>query len=523
MNGAPKLDPDLPVKVLLEKFPQLRPALAAHGLDSCSGGEQPLVQACAARGVALEEVLRGFERSRPAPVQEPAKAGQPAPFTPHFLIASLALTLTLGATTGMINLLRIAAGGDVPIDHRQIHGHTQILGFAAMFLMGIAYHALPRVLGLPPSASLRRTGPALRPNGAGAAFWLMLSGVLLRNLGQPFAFYAWGRAVCSVSAVLEIASGLLFARFVFAALAAGQEGKYDRSDFLYRFVRTGTLAFLIALALLAAQGVWLAVNRETALPVSLSEPFSFVSLYGFLLAWIYGFGSRMVSTFLGTGPARKMPVEVALRAQAGGVLIGLSSWLPAWPDRAALALRDTGLALTALSALSYLAGLGFLWRRPVSPSLRAPGAPTVAIRAAFGFLGLWAVLELAAVLLSRTTALPAQNLWWSDAARHVFAIGFLTLLIVGMSFRVLPVFTGKVLWSPRLARATYALLIGATAMRLLQYPAAFAPVFYRIGSYMGIPAVLALAAFGLNLLRTVRGPGAAPARGSAALPGLPAR
>ena len=45
-------------------------------------------------------------------------------------------------------LAKIAAGADVPISHRQIHGHTQILGFAALFLMGIAFHALPRILGL---------------------------------------------------------------------------------------------------------------------------------------------------------------------------------------------------------------------------------------------------------------------------------------------------------------------------------------------------------------------------------------
>jgi len=137
--------------------------------------------------------------------------------------------------------------------------------------------------------------------------------------------------------------------------------------------------------------------------------------------------------------------------------------------------------------------------------MRTPGSPTFAIRAAFGSLGLWALLEIAAVVVSRTTRIPAQNLWWADAGRHVFTIGFLTLVIVGMSFRILPVFSGKSLWSPALARVTYGLLLGGVAMRLLQYPAAFRPVFYRIGSYMGIPVVLALVLFTLNLFRTMRG------------------
>jgi uncharacterized protein involved in response to NO len=150
--------------------------------------------------------------------------------------------------------------------------------------------------------------------------------------------------------------------------------------------------------------------------------------------------------------------------------------------------------------------------------LRTPGAPTVAIRLAFWWLALWAALELAAVALTRTTRLPAQNLWWADAARHSFTIGFVTLLIVGMSFRILPVFSGKPLWSPRLAYATYALLFLGAAMRLLQYPAAFHPVLYQIGSYMGIPVVLGLCLYLFNLMRTMlakpagRRPAASPAR-----------
>jgi hypothetical protein len=138
---------------------------------------------------------------------------------------------------------------------------------------------------------------------------------------------------------------------------------------------------------------------------------------------------------------------------------------------------------------------------------------------------LWSLLELAAVFLSRTTRIPAQNLWWADAARHVFTVGFLTLLIVGMSFRILPIFSGKKLWSPFLARVTYGLRLGGVAMRLLQYPAAFLPFFYRIGSFMGIPVVLALGLFTFNLFRTMRGePPARPrASGSPFVSTLPVR
>src|SRR5262245_4708241 len=251
-----QIDPSLPVRDLLARHPHLASALAAHGLDSCCGGQHPLADTCRAKGVPLDEVVNDlqsahraveahsivpptmsiremtlrFPATRPVleryglgdcggpdgpdeplawfatvhrlPLEnflrdvraaavadtaaarrsesEAPSAPAASPFSPHFLIGAMFLTLTLGATSGMINLLRIAAGGDVPIDHRQIHGHTQILGFAAMFLMGIAYHALPRILGVGARGLADK-------RSVRAAFWLMFFGVILRNAGQPMA------------------------------------------------------------------------------------------------------------------------------------------------------------------------------------------------------------------------------------------------------------------------------------------------------------------------------------------------
>ena len=502
--------PSLSIRELRRRFPATIPVLARYGLGDCGGPDgpdEPIAWFATVHRLPLEEFLREVREaaaSQPhAPAAEPAApaSSRAFPFAPHFILGSLALTLTLGATTGMVNLLRIAAGGDVPISHRQIHGHTQVLGFAALFLMGIAFHALPRILGI----------GGERPRAAVPAFWLMFSGVVLRNVGQPYNVDAAGRLLSLLSSALEGASAFLFASFVFRALSRAREGKYGPKDPILRFVRAGTVYFLVAMAIDAVQGIWLAGHRETALPVSLTEPFYFAALYGFLLAWVYGFGNRVVSLFLGVGAARRRSAEIALVLQAGGVAFGIAGFAPGLPLPASLALRDAGLSLAALSALVFLWGHGFVSRRAELPAMQAPGSPGFAIRAAFACLGLWAILSLAGVVLARTTRLPAQNLWWSDAARHVFTVGFLTLLIVGMSFRILPVFSGKKLWSPALARATYGLLLAGAAMRLLQYPAAFRPVFYEIGSWMGVPVVLALVLFTFNLFRTMRAGGAPPA------------
>lgn len=498
------IPPTMSVRELRARHPETRAVLERHGLGDCGGEDgpdEPVAWLATVHRLPLDDLLRELRAvvaaAHTAESAAPPEAAAPGPaktFSPHFILGSLFLTLTLGATTGTINLLRIAAGADVPIDHRQIHAHTQILGFAGLFLMGIAYHALPRILGI---GGLR---PGRSPR---ASFWLMFLGILARNAGQPLAAEPLGRLLCLASGAMELVSGALFVDFVFGLLRRVRAGKYDRTDPLLRFVRAGTICFALAIGLVAAQCVWLTGHTDPVLPPALTEPFYFAALYGFLLAWIYGFGHRVVSLFIGVGPAKRHTSEIALGAQAAGVALYAASWLPGLALPAALALRDAGIVLAALSAAVYLAGNGFLWRRATLPAMHTPGAPTFAIRAAFTSLGLWSLLQISAVVVSRATRIPAQNLWWSDAARHLFTIGFLTLLIVGMSFRILPVFSGKRLWSPRLAHATYALLLLGAAMRLLQYPAAFEPAFYRVGSWMGVPVVLALVLFTVNLARTM--------------------
>lgn len=412
----------------------------------------------------------------------------PAPFSPRFLVASLVVTLTLGAGSGMLYLWRIGAGADVPLSHRQIHGHSQVLGFVALFLFGIAFHALPRMFGARPASDrLQRV-----------VLWSMLGGVLARNIGQPFAGYGFGRALSLLSGPLEATSGTLFALFVLFALSTAKD-----AGPIVPFLRLGTISLLAALALSVVQGSWIAGHLDATLPGSLTEPFYVLSLFGFVLSWVFGFASRMVPAFLGTGPAHVPLLRACLLALASGVALESGSFALSG-DTAALA-RDAGRLLAAAAVLLFIASLGVLWRSRKVGAPRVAGAPDAALRAAFAFLALWAALRVASVLLGRFTSWPASNPWWTDAARHVFTVGFLMLLMIAIGFRVVPVFSGRTLWSPRLARVTWILVAVGAAMRLLQYPAAFQPDLYRIGSLMGVPVVSALVLFAVNLRKTMKG------------------
>ena len=496
--------PSMSIRDLVRRFPSTAAVLEKHGLGDCGGEEgpdEPLGWFATVHRVALDPLMADVNAAaardarRAAPSAKPALPASALPkgFAPEFIVGSILLTLTLGATTGMINLLRIAAGGDVPFSHRQMHAHTQILGFAALFLMGIAFHALPRITGV-------GGGP---PRYAKLTFWLMAGGVVLRNFGQPFNLAPVGRIASLLSGVAELAAGCLFATF-FADLARrAPAGKYGRRDPFLALLGFGTAFFLVALVVNALQSVWLAGHLETALPASLVEPFYFVALYGFLLGWVFGFAHRVVALFLGLEAPGPAPARAALVLQTAGIAAFLGAWLPGLSNGTAAILRDAGMAGVALAAIVFVIGAKLLGR-PKAPSLAPPGNPLFAIRAAFVSLMLWAVLELGAIVVARTTVIPAQNLWWADAARHTFTIGFVTLIIVGMSLRILPVFSGKTLWSPKMAYATYGLILAGVAMRLLQYPAAFHAKLYEIGAWMGVAVVAALVLFTVNLVMTMR-------------------
>ena len=84
---------------------------------------------------------------RSNPPSPPAVPGHV--FVPFF-IASLALTLTWGATLGMINLARLTANwglGSLPRPSVWAHAYVQVVGFMALYVIGVACHVLPRFVG----------------------------------------------------------------------------------------------------------------------------------------------------------------------------------------------------------------------------------------------------------------------------------------------------------------------------------------------------------------------------------------
>jgi hypothetical protein len=425
----------------------------------------------------------------------------PRTLFPTFVFTALTLAVTLGVSTGGWAIWRMAfATGTVLASHLQLHAHVQLLGFVGLLILGVALHALPRILGVA-SPSRRVVLAVLLGVGGGA---------LLRAIGQPLAPWATGRLLCLLSGAFELAGVFAFAAWTLPVLA----GRRASSDPLSLHVLLGTVWAVLAAVLSEMQSLFLAGHAESEIPGSLVEPFYAVTLYGLILSFVFGFASRMIPAFLGLPRPSAKSAQTVAALQAAGVLLLAAAWIPGFlPASRGLTLLGTLLLVAAV--FLFLAAGRFL-----SPFAKAPGA--LSLRAPFAFLGLFAAISVAACLAELSGVTVHKFVW--DGARHVYTIGFLTLLIVGMSLRIVPAFTGRTLARPREARLALALVSAAAVVRALQIPVALGfgglPLYRLVGT-TGVFATVGLLLWAHVLVATLR-PRAARAA-SASPMGLPVR
>ncbi len=366
--------------------------------------------------------------------------------TVPFFAAALVIALTFGAALGALVLAsrHLPWPGLSPTaleTARLVHGHAQVFGFATLFVMGVAYHALPRM-----------SGTALgHVRLARATLWLQVGGVVLLAL----AAFAGQRPVAVVAAYLLLAGALGFARVVEGAAAALVPGAPAGP-----WLRAGAW-WLVAAAILDIAAIAGAPELRPAVWDA--------ALYGFVAAWIFGMSMQFLPALL----HRTIPV----------LPIGLFLWyqlsvaamvLPAAVLPAAFlspAIRTAGGVSLAAVTLAMVLRLG-VFGRP-TPALRAghpvhdgAGASRFVVTA-YG----WLVVSLVCGPAWRGVAATGGDFLpflAEDFARHALTLGFLTQMIVGVTSRLVPMFSGRPLWGAHGREATYWLLNAAVAARGLQ-------------------------------------------------------
>lgn len=447
----------------------------------------------------------------------------PLPQQPFRLVTPMArAALLLGAAGGFVlasvlslTLALHARLGPWWAALAQAHGRLQVFGWVGLFIFSVAFHFLPRLRG----AGLR--WPRLAPWVLGA----LASGLLLRAVSQPLLTIWPGARLWQAALIL---SGALEALGIGLALTvlAGTFTQPGAPPLRKRPALWGVLPFLgcvgagLALAALvnllnvvqAARGVGIVSAAADDISVTLG-------LFGFLVPMALAMSARALPLYAGLESIPQRILWPTAFVYAAGLALALIGMLGEpdgpWANAGLARVGGLGLVVIGLTLVCFIAYLG----RMMGARGRLPGrvrdlAPqpeqrarnytrhVSAERAKFGpYVALigsaYAWAFLAGLLLTVdgvALALGALPLVSLDAARHSIAVGFIALLLAGVSVRMIPGFSGGSIASPRLVEALLWLGNGAALL--------------RVGSLLALPALATLGSGGTgfdNLLFGVSG------------------
>lgn len=468
------IQPGMLVSEITRRYPACRAVFEHHGIGGCGGGggpPEPLSIFAAAHRVPLEDLVAELNAAVRGEWRPPATTGRDAAVAPRadgalehsykwFVVGALAVALTAGFGLGVINLTRIAWAGDyaaISGQLKQIHGHAQIMGWAGLLIMGVALHALPRMKMQP-----------LRPAWA---VWLsgglLFVGVVLRMMGaRPLV---WG------SAIVELAAIAMFVGVVAGVMGRSRQ-PWEPSD---AFIG----ASLLWLVVLGVTNLLSVARGGSAL---LHAMWVHTGLFGFIANMIFGFSLRVLPHLMGLREPRGWAASAGFVLWNAAVVVRCPIEWRAW--------TATGLELAAVALM--IQALGIFARRRVPVAI--PG-----VDPAWGWFVVVAYAWLVVVAL---TPLHADVYRLSASSRHLMGVGFVTGMMLGVGYRVLPIFHGANLWSPRLMRASFwHWAAGSTLSLAMAFNKAYeTPWSYVWAGIAGWLVFAALAMFAVNAVMTLR-------------------
>ncbi len=424
-----------------------------------------------------------------------------------FFKAGIASVLTLGAAWGAALLLRIAVLGSftaVGLHEVNAHGHAQIFGWVGLFVMGFAYQMFPRF----------KQVSLYRPGLAWASLGLMVTGVVLRSALQPLVPYLdWTVGPAAFGSVLEIAAIGLFVYVMYRTFR-----KSLNPNAAYEYYIFAALAWFLV------QGVYeavyfvataLASDREAllALTSTWQAPLREIQIHGFAMLMILGVSQKILPAFYGfSAPGRRASlgllaaINVGLVAQCGGFVLMRTAghaWASLW---------YTGVLVMAFASLALALSFGLHRGAP-----RRADRCVKFIRAAYAWLGVsLAMLVLLpayqfGLLRALAPGSEAAELGFSHAyygaIRHAITVGFISLMIVGVAAKMVPILKGvdirrlPALWTP------FVLLNAGCFLRVsMQTLTDFDAAAFPVAGVSGLLEVTGLAVWGVHIWRVMSAP-----------------
>ena len=433
---------------IVKRCPTARRVFDKYGLKGCGGEHgptEPLAFFAAVHKVDIDRLVDELNAEIRKPSAETYVYLETLGDTIYrrFFKAGIAVVLSVGCLWGALNLFEIALRQNflqlhlVPSIHA--HAHAMIFGWVGLFVMGFAYQSFPRF----------KFTTLWRPDLANLTFVLMLIGIAARigaELLQPMPV---GFGLGILSAAAEVAAVVMFLTIIVKTARQSVEPhspyeKFIFGAFFWFLVQTVFSAvFFFAKATAASQEQLI---QRIAL---LDGPLRDIQLLGFAALIIAGVSQRFVPTVYGLGsPARDRQTLIFWLIN-GSLLLDIASYV--------LVLTTRKPAFAVGLEISYI--LMLAWAVLLVKQLRIFARPSEPertfkfIRAAY----VWLLVAMAMMPFFIVYGVLTHQYFahsYMGAHRHAFTVGFISMMILGVSSKVVPILAGvdpkqvSSLWGP---------------------------------------------------------------------------
>lgn len=446
----PAIRPEMTVRQVATDYPPCRDIFVAYGEPIDRPGRfghfQPLAQFARTRGVDLEQLLDRLSRAAGVPIDRAGNAAERM-YRP-FLVAALAITLTLGAGWGGWLLWDIGIRSDfnaASTAHVVAHGEAQLWGFIGLFIVGVSLRTV-----LMPAVRTRRDQR-------------LCAGLLAMALASFAAGFAWSLWPTTMpwlgwaSAAALVGLSLTFWCVQIRSVWPKRQTTWARAVMISGMWLT----------------LWAGVTWQLRWQVAEAGPGSFSSadrlllielaVFGFAMNSIYGFGQMLLPGFLRTGQTRTWAIEAAFWLHNLGVAGCVAASFGAVPS----SLAALGILAIAAGAILYGIGQHVFLGKPRTSQRPEQGHRHLDCYIPLAFL--WLILSmllLVAAQLYEFAAHASPPHAYMGAVRHALTVGFMTTLILGVAQRVVPVFEHRVLIWPGLVLPILVLILLGNSVRV---------------------------------------------------------
>jgi hypothetical protein len=484
--------------------PATRAVLDQYGLHGCGGPQGPHEQIgwfARLHGVPIDQLLKELNQAATQSGSATAKFAPSLADTIYrpFFLAGLATVMTLGCVWGAINLLTVGLNQDfraVSYSWVLAHGHAMVFGFVGFFIMGFAYQAFPRF----------KHTTLWRPKLAFAALPLMVAGIIAQTVAHLMSPPSLKLEI--VAASIQCVSILIFAiAIVMTARRSKKAENYDR--FVYAALGWFLLAAIanpVIFKLFELPG-----GREQLLfnLATFNIPYRDVQLLGIAVVMILGVSIRLLPHAYGLREPSRTWQSFLFWGVNGSLVAGIILFIVGMTTQNYWLLMIQWLTTLVLFAVAVGTPKQFRLFGPVPENERDRGLKF--IRAAY----VWFILAAAMLVFT-----PIYNLMiyrpltgaytpfshaFFGAYRHALTVGFIMMMIVGVSSKVVPTLSGVDVRRANSLWPTFVLLnLGNLTRVSSQIATDFSSSAYSIMGFSGFIEVVGLSLWGYELLSNMR-------------------